>query len=86
MRKLFVLAMLCIVSINCVELENICSSDTFVYDGEYDDVLVNSFHRVRLNITFRPLSYYLIPDDIKCDLGRFENKSNYYAGLQAKNK
>lgn len=72
--------MLCVASTNCVELENLCSSDTFEYAG----ILVNAFHRVQRNVTFKSLSHYLIKDSVKCDFFEFENKTNFWEALKIK--
>ena len=82
MNKFLVLAVLCIASASCVELENLCSSDSFDYNG----VQVNAIHRVRQNITFGSLRYYLIDDTIKCDPSEFFNKNNLLKALNMKNK
>ena len=82
MNKFLVLAVLCIASASCVELENLCSSDSFDYKG----VQVNAFYRVQQNITFGSLRYYLIDDTIKCDPSEFFNKTNPLKALNMKNK
>ena len=81
MNRILVLAMLCVASAHCVELENLCSSDTFEYNG----VLVNAFHRVQWNVTFESLSHYLINDTVKCDIAEFQNKTEFWETLKAKN-
>ena len=81
MNKLLLLA-LCVASVSCVELENLCSSDTFEYKG----VLVNAFHRVQSNVTFQLLSHYLINDTVRCDLSEFKNKTNFQEALRLKHK
>ena len=80
MAKVVWLVVLCVASASCVELENICSSDAFEYDGE----LVNAFHRVRWNTTFASLSHYLIGDSVKCDLFEFKNRSNFWRAIKYK--
>ena len=82
MNKFLVLAVLCIASASCVELENLCSSDSFDYKG----VQVNAFYRVQQNITFESLSHYLIDDTIKCDPSEFKNKTNLLETLKIKNR
>ena len=82
MMKVLILAMLCVASVACVKLENICSDDSFEYKG----VLVNAFHRVKLNITFQPLSFYLINDSVKCDPAEFKNKANFLKALKTKHE
>ena len=80
MNKILLLAIFCVASANCVELENICSSDTFKYDG----LLVNAFHRAQFNVTFESLSHYLIDDTVKCDIAQFKNKTNFWEALKLK--
>lgn len=72
---------LCLVCANCVELENICSSDTFTYN----DLVVNAFHKVPQNLTFGPLKLYLINETLKCDEEEFKNKANFRVAIKAKN-
>ena len=81
MNKLLVFLVLCIASASCVELENLCSSDHFEYNG----VLVNSFYKSRLNVTFPSLSYYLINSSITCDRSEFVNKTNFLEAIKIKN-
>lgn len=71
-----------ITAVSCVKLENLCASDTFVYKG----VQVNSFQRLRLNVTFKPLQFYLIKPDITCDPNEFKNETNYFEALKLKNR
>ena len=80
MKKVLILAILCIASAGCVELENICSDVSFKYYAE----LVNAIHRVRWNVTFQPLQQYLINDSVKCDQAEFKNKTNYLEALRIK--
>ena len=82
MTKIVWLAILWVASASCVELENICSSDTL----RFNDLLVNAFHRVQRNVTFQPLSYYLIKDTIKCDFFEFKNKTNFWEALRLKHE
>ena len=82
MNKFLVLAVLCIASASCVELENLCSSDSFDYKG----VQVNAFYRVQQNITFESLNHYLIDDTIKCDPSEFIYKTNLEPALKFKNQ
>ena len=81
MSKLFVFLVLCIASASCVELENLCSSDHFEYNG----TLVNSFYKERWNITFPSLSHCLINSSVTCDRSEFVNKTNYLEVLRIKN-
>ena len=81
MKQLLVFLVLCIASIGCVELENLCSSDQFHYKG----FLVNAFHRNRNQITFPGLSHYLINSSITCDPSKFVKKTNYLEALRIKN-
>ena len=74
----FLVLVLCIASASCVELENLCSSDSFDYKG----IEVNAFHRVRQNVTFEPLSHYLIDLAIMCDPSEFYNKTRYWETLK----
>ena len=71
-----------LVSASCVELENLCLSDSF----DYKDVRVNSFQRLRLNVTFEPLTHYLIRPTVHCNLFQFQNKTNFWEALKLKNK
>ena len=80
MNKVLLLAMLCVASASCFELENICSSDTFKFEG----LLVNAFYRVRLNMTFGSLNYYLLSDAVKCYYSEFKDKANYWEALELK--
>ena len=80
MTKFFVFLMLCIASVSCVELENLCSSDHFEYNG----VLVNAFYRNQSSIVFPSLSQYLINSSITCDPSEFVNKTNYDVALRIK--
>ena len=82
MNKFLVLAVLCIASASCVKLENLCSSDSFDYNG----VEVNAFYRVRQNITFESLSHYLIDHAVTCDSSEFINKTNLFETLKIKNR
>lgn len=82
MNRILLLAMLCVASSSCVELENLCSSDSFEYKG----VLVNAFHKVQWNVTFGPLNDYLINDTVKCNPAEFENKTNLEETLRLKNE
>ena len=72
--------MLCVALAGGVELENICSGDSFKVDG----VLVNAFHRVRWNLTSEPLNHYLISDAVNCDPAEFKNKENFWEALKIK--
>lgn len=80
MNQILAILVLCAASAGCLELENLCSSDSF----KYNDILVNAFHRTRLNLTFQPLSHYLINDTVKCDRGDFKNQTNFLKALKTK--
>ena len=82
MNKALFLAMLCITSSCCLELERICSSDTFSHVGQ----TVNSFHRLERNVTFGSLSDYLIDEAVNCDLSEFKTKANFLETLKLKNE
>ena len=86
MSKILCLAILWVASVSCLELENICSSDAFEYRGAIKKYLVNAFYRVERNVTFEPLSRYLINDTVKCDLAEFENKTNFWEALRLKHE
>ena len=81
MKKVVVLTILCVAAVGCVELENICSSDSFVFNG----VLVNAFHRFQQNVTYYPLIHYLIHDGVRCDLSEFKDQANFWKALELKN-
>lgn len=80
MNKILVILLLCAASASCFELENLCSSDTFIYN----DLEVNAFYRVQLNFTFKSLGHYLIDDSVKCDENEFRNKTNFLKAMKAK--
>ena len=82
MNKILVLAMLCFASTSCLNLKNICSSHIF----RYNDVQVNSFHRVQSNLTFDSLSSYLINDSITCDIAEFKERQNFFDTLKIKHE
>ena len=82
MIKVFILAMLCVALAGGIELENICSEDCFVYKS----VQVNAFHRFRWNVTFQPISHYLIGDDVNCDPAEFKVKVNFWEALKIKHE
>ena len=82
MNKLFVFLVLCIASASCVELENVCSSDHFEYNG----TLVNAFYRNRQSIVFPSLNYFLINSSIPCEQSEFVNKTNYKVALEIRDK
>lgn len=73
MKQILLLAVLCFAFASGVELENLCSADTFKFEG----LLVNAFHRAEEILMFEPLSHYLISDIDKCDPSEFKNKRNY---------
>ena len=77
-----ILAMLCVASVGCVKLENICSSDSFEYKG----LIVNAFYRIQWNVTFESLNHYLIDDAIKCDPTEFKNRTNFREALKTKHE
>ena len=80
MNKFLLFAVFCVAAANCVELENLCSSDAFEYEG----VLVNAFHRVQWNTTFQSLLHYLINNTVWCDLDQFQNKTNFLEAYKLK--
>lgn len=87
MTKIVLLTIiLAVASVSCGELENICSTDTFRYKGAIQRFVVNAFHRVQRNVTFEPLSHYLINDTVKCDFAEFENKQNFWQTLKIKHE
>ena len=63
-----------------MHLENLCPEDRF----EYKLVEVNSFHRVRRNVTFERIGSYLAGDSFKCDPNDFKNRTNYLNALKLK--
>lgn len=69
MNQILLLTVLCFASASCLKLENICSSHIF----RYQDVQVNSFHRIKLNLKFESLEHYLIND-----------KQNFWEALKIK--
>lgn len=69
-----ILLLLCICSsAKCVQLENLCSADRF----DYKKLDVNSFYRIRQQITFDPINNYLVSDSVKCNPEDFKNHTNY---------
>lgn len=72
--KFLVFVVLCIASVNCLELQNLCSSDHFSYNG----VVVNAFLKLRHNFTFEPLRHYLIDGSVTCDKSEFDRRKNNY--------
>ena len=82
MKKILILAIVCVATARDVELENICSGDSFKLMG----VRVNAFHRLRMNVTFQPLHHYLINDSVNCDPAEFENKKNFWSALKFKHE
>lgn len=82
MNRIWVLAILCVASASGVELENLCSSDAFEYNG----VLVNAFHRLQQSVTFESMSHYLINDTVKCDYFEFKNRTNFWEVLKIKQR
>lgn len=79
--KLILLFCVC-YSANCVQLENLCPADRF----EYKLLDVNSFHRIRQNVTFKSISDYLVNDSVKCDPNDFRNHSNYQQAAKLKDE
>ena len=82
MKQLLVFLVLSIASASCVELENLCSSDHFQYNG----TLVNAFYRNRQSIVFPSLNYFLINNSIPCDSSEFVNKTNHKIALEIRDK
>ena len=82
MNRILWLAMLCVASSSCVELENICSFDSFYYN----DVLVNAFYKVQWNVTFGSLNDYLINDTVKCNLEEFDDIANGPVAMRLKDE
>lgn len=80
MAKIVWLAMPCVASANCLELENICLSDTF----EFNDFPVNAIHRLQGNLTFESLSHFLIDDTVKCVFFQFKNRTNFWETIKIK--
>ena len=80
MKKILILAIVCVATARDVELENIRKKDSFEY---YD---VNAFHRFRWNVTFQPLRAYLINDTVTCDPAEFKNKTNFWDTLKFKHE
>ena len=80
--KFLVFAVLCVATVSCLEVENICT-----YRGlfDYNGLRVNTFHRVQWNMTFESLSHYLINDSVKCDPAEFKNKTCFWEALKLKN-
>ena len=81
MNKILLFLVLCVASASCVELENLCSSDSFTYNG----VVVNAFFKVPQALRFHSLSNYLIKDTVACDKTEFKNNTNLMEALKAKN-
>lgn len=82
MKRLSLLIVFCVASVSCVELGNICSSDSF----NYRDVKVNAFHKLCQNITLEPLSFFLIDHTVTCKQSEFENKTNFWEVLKIKHQ
>lgn len=80
MNKIFAILVLCVACASCFKLKNLCSSDTFTYNG----ILVNAFYTFQDNFTFGPFSRYLINDTIECDENEFTNKTNIQEVLRAR--
>lgn len=80
-RFYVILAALFVASAHCVELENLCSSDFFVYKG----VLVNAFHRINQSVTLHSLNYYLA-NEVRCDAEQFKNRTNYLEILRIRDE
>ena len=73
----FVLALCAFSVVGSVELQNICSQDTFVYN----DILVNAFHRVRQSFTFEPIGAYMLNDSIACNRTDLKVEKNFLETL-----
>lgn len=87
MKFLVFLVILCASSASTLHLEAICPVNSFLRDGFlYEGVRVNSFHRVRQNVTFEPLSYFLVDHRIICNPFEFRNKDNHLEALKARNR
>ena len=73
MNKLLVLLLAgCCYSVSGIKLENICANETFGYQG----YKVNSFYRLKQNLTLGRISDYLLDRSVTCDLKDFnENKT-----------
>ena len=82
MKGTIFLVMLCVASVSCVDLKNICTADSFEYKG----VLVNAFHRVQRNVTFESIGHYLIDNTVNCDPSEFQNKTNFWETLKLKHE
>ena len=82
MKEVLVFAILCVALAAGMKLENICSTDSFKYDG----VLVNAFHRITQNVTFRPFSHFLINDTVNCDPTEFKKYDRFWQVLKLKHE
>lgn len=69
----FVLVLCICATARSVELQNICSHDTF----KYQNLLVNAFHRVSQSFTFEPIRYYMLNDSVVCNKSDFKNPVNF---------
>lgn len=78
---MFLVLLLCVASASPVELENLCSNETFSYNG----VLVNSFQKIRRSLEFKSLSHYLISNIVTCDPAEFKDKRNLWDSIKIKN-
>ena len=76
-RILVVLAVFCVASASCVELENLCIYDIFDYNG----ITVNAFRRVNQSVTFEPMNYYLV-NKLRCAVEQFKNRTNFLEVLR----
>lgn len=80
-KFLVVFSVLCVASASCVQLENLCPSFHFEYQG----IMVNSFTRVNQSVTFQPLNYYLAKN-VRCDAEKFKNRTNYIELLRIRDE
>ena len=81
MKIILVFALLSIASSRCVELEKICSSDSF----DFENVEVNAFYRSQSwNVTFQGLNYYLINKTADCNSTEFYDEDNIKIALRIK--
>lgn len=70
-------------TVSCLELENICANETKVYKG----IVVNSFYRIKQNLTLGPIKQFLVGNSIRCDLNEFnQNKTALFEFLKIKNR
>lgn len=77
----FLLLLICVASVSCVQVEFLCPSNRFDYNG----LTVNAFHKVQHTTTFQSLRHYLIDHRITCDQSEFDDHSNYWKALRLRN-